>query len=832
MDRVLRVGSRSVTVAGADKVLYPAAKFTKEAVVGYYVAAAPLLMPHLRRRPVSLKRYPEGIHGESFWEKDVPAFAPEWVKTVAVPRRDASAPPIRYIVIDDRATLAWVASIASLEIHPFLHRADALDVPTSVVFDLDPGEGSDILTCIDVALLLKDVLDRLALTAFAKVSGSKGLQIHVPLNGKATYRIVQPFAKAVAELLAKEHPKLVVADMAKALRKGKVFIDWSQNADHKTTVAVYSLRAKRHRPYVSMPVTWEELQAARQRNDGQSLYFTAPDAIVRMRERGDLFAPVLTLTQALPAAFVSALHVTPSRPRSLAAYEEKRHFASTPEPAPQPVAMPQRSRQGGRRRFVIQKHAASHLHYDLRLESSQGALHSWSVPKGMPYADGERRLAVNTEDHPIEYLTFEGVIPQGQYGGGTVMVWDIGTCEIIDGNYWKGRVHFHLSGRKLKGEWVLERDKARGDNAWSLVKVAGAHKPPTAKREDMSALSGRTMSDIARARDAIWQSNRSNAPRATLRFVEPMHCKLAATLPEGREWTYEIKYDGYRALGARTADGVRLWSRRGNDLRDRFPAVADALAQLPMDTMIDGEIVAIGSDGRPSFKMLHRVATPAERIHYYAFDVLAHQGIDVTGLTLLERRQLLDDALRHAHPPLHRSTSIDAAAQDLMAAAREQRLEGIVAKRRDTKYEAGERSGSWVKTRVSPGQELVVGGYIPSGDTFDALLVGYYAGARLVFIAKIRNGFVPATRREVMAKMRPLVTARCPFANLPEPANARRGVAITADVMKRCRWVKPRLVVQVAFTEWTDKDHLRHARYLGMRDDKPARQVTREAADS
>ena len=269
MDRVLRFGKRSVVVAAADEVLYPAAKFTREAVVGYYVAAAPFLLPHLRRRPVSIKRYPEGIHGESFWEKDVPAFAPAWVKAVAVPRRDTAAPPIRYVVIDDRATLAWVAASRGLEIHPFLHPMGKLQTPTSVVFDLDPGEGSDILTCIDVARLLKDVLDRLALASFPKVSGSKGLQIHVPLNGNAPYRIVQPFAKAVAELLAADHPKLVVADMAKALRKGRVFIDWSQNADHKTTVAVYSLRAKRHRPYVSMPVTWDELEAARNRKDGE-----------------------------------------------------------------------------------------------------------------------------------------------------------------------------------------------------------------------------------------------------------------------------------------------------------------------------------------------------------------------------------------------------------------------------------------------------------------------------------------------------------------------------------------------------------------------------------
>jgi bifunctional non-homologous end joining protein LigD len=247
--------------------------------------------------------------------------------------------------------------------------------------------------------------------------------------------------------------------------------------------------------------------------------------------------------------------------------------------------------------------------------------------------------------------------------------------------------------------------------------------------------------------------------------------------------------------------------------------------------MLDGEVVALDADGRPSFTLLHRGRTSADRIFYYAFDVLAYAGQNVRERALAERRRLLETAVPETTGTLRRSLTLDALPDQLVKAARDFGFEGIVAKRRDSVYEAGQRTGAWVKCRVSPGQELVIGGYLPDGaSSFDALLVGYYEGKRLLFIAKIRNGFVPATRRELLERLRKLATDRCPFSNLPEPKNARRGIALTADVMKRCQWVKPTLVAQVEFTEWTQRDHLRHARFLGLRIDKDALEVTKEEA--
>lgn len=507
----LSVGGRTIPVSNLEKILYPGEKFTKAKVIDYYHRISKYLLPHLKNRPVTLKRFPDGVFGQAFYEKDAPAFTPRWVKTVSVPRRETPGPDIRYILVNDRATLIWLANLACLEIHPFLHVASRLNRPTSIVFDCDPGEGANILDCARVALMLRDTLHELGLDSLVKVSGSKGLQVYVPLNSSVTYDETQPFAKALAEVLSQREPKLIVSEMPKRLRTKKVFIDWSQNADYKTTVGVYSLRAKTHRPYVSVPVGWDELEAALASRDVDALFFTPRKAIERVEEFGDLFKPVLKTVQRLPTElrryFERQQHAQRSRSEeALKPYAAKRDFKKTAEPNPN---VAQRSRQGSRRRFVIQKHAASHLHYDFRLEM-HNVLKSWSVPKGPPFKVDERRLAMATEDHPIEYLEFEGIIPKGQYGGGTVMVWDIGTYELIEGNYYRGFLRFYLKGAKLKGEWTMKRiiDGKDERDKWQLIKSDQNTRAVSKKRDDESALTKRTMTQIASAADAVWQSNR------------------------------------------------------------------------------------------------------------------------------------------------------------------------------------------------------------------------------------------------------------------------------------------------------------------------------------
>ena len=499
----LTIDGRIVPVTNLDKILFPGGRITKAQVIDYYLRISEYLLPHLKNRPVTLKRYPNGATGEFFYEKDAPGFTPEWVETFPVPRRESEG-TIRYVLVNDRATLGWLANLANLEIHPFLHRVPNIEKPTTIVFDLDPGPGTDVLTCARVAFLLRDMLKDFGLQSFVKVSGSKGSADLCAFEYRTDLRTDSAVRQGCADLLSEQHPKLVIAEMAKALRKGKVFIDWSQNSDFKTTVGVYSLRAKTARPFVSLPITWDELETAVDKDDAESLYFGIDAALARVKKVGDLFKPVLSLKQQLPEAVrkhlaskhhVRLLRMPPNETSPRRGNPHRRRV--------------RRSKQGSRRRFVIQKHAASHLHYDFRLEMDD-VLRSWAVPKGPPYEKGERRLAMPTEDHPLDYIDFEGVIPKGQYGGGTVMVWDIGTYEVLNGNYYKGYVHLHLNGRKLKGEWSLVRGSNKdGRQQWYLMKVRTSMRAMSDKRDDTSALSKRSMHQIAKDGDSTWQSNRS-----------------------------------------------------------------------------------------------------------------------------------------------------------------------------------------------------------------------------------------------------------------------------------------------------------------------------------
>ena len=396
-----------------EKQMFPG-NFTKADVLDYYLRIAPLLLPHFKNRPVALKRFPDGVRGRSYWDKDVPSFAPSWVKTAPVWRVSGES-QIHYVVVADVKTLAWLANIAALELHPFLHRAADVERPTSIVFDLDPGPPADILSCAEVALLLREPLDALGLQSFLKVSGSKGLQLYVPLNSPITYAQTQPFARAMAESLAESHPALVVAEMARDLRQGKVFIDWSQNATHKTTVGVYSLRAKHDRPYVSLPITWAELERALKTRDAPSLFWDAKEALARVEKVGDLFAPVLAVKQKLPwqnvrlkpdATNVGVTNVASAFRRTLTTRQWKR------------------SRQGSRRRFVLTENR-------LWLEGDAGS------------AELER-----ARTHAV----------------------DFGTYEVAEGSIASGTLDLGFRGNVLSGPWRLSRHHGK----WQLAPLSAA----------------------------------------------------------------------------------------------------------------------------------------------------------------------------------------------------------------------------------------------------------------------------------------------------------------------------------------------------------------------
>jgi bifunctional non-homologous end joining protein LigD len=316
--------------------------------------------------------------------------------------------------------------------------------------------------------------------------------------------------------------------------------------------------------------------------------------------------------------------------------------------------------------------------------------------------------------------------------------------------------------------------------------------------------------------------------KSPLAFVAPMQCKPVGTLPEEEGWAFEIKFDGYRCLAVKRGARVELFSRNRKLLNARFPEVVRALTALAQDFVIDGEIVALDEAGRPAFQVLQNSASQSVPIHYYAFDALNIAGQSLVNLSFEERRDQLEALLADVPEPVRLSPLLTGSTETIARAVRKLGLEGVIGKRLDSAYETGERTGAWIKHRTSNEQEFVIGGYVPGSRGFDSLLVGVYVGERLVYTAKVKNGFVPRTRDQIAVPLKRLVIPNCPFSNLPEKKVSRWGESLTAEKMKECRWVKPLLVCQVGFVEWTNAGHLRHCHFVGMRDDKRPKEVVRE----
>jgi len=528
---------------------------------------------------------------------------------------------------------------------------------------------------------------------------------------------------------------------------------------------------------------------------------------------------------------------------SLKEYARKRDFKKTAEPGAAPV----KKRAKGNR-FVIQKHDASRLHYDFRLELD-GTLKSWAVPKGLPYAKGEKHLAVHVEDHPVAYIDFEGTIPKGQYGGGTVMVWDQGTFEPLSEDPLKelegGKLHFILKGKKLTGEWYLVR--LREGDEWLIIKGGKDMTPLSKKVDDTSVVSGHNMKQLSEG-DRVWQSkataetSRGSKKKRTTEsaplpeFVEPMKAKLAGAPPSHGAWFYEIKFDGWRALALKGGSQTRLVSRNEKDMGGKFPEIMESIGELnARDAIVDGEIVALDEKGRSSFQLLQAYDIGEKRpaIYYYAFDLLQLDGKDLRGLPIEDRKAQLEKLLKKPPGVIRSSTSLGDDVDDLLAQAKKIGLEGLIGKKEGSKYETGRRTGAWIKLKLHQEQEFVIGGYTePTGTRshFGALIVGVYKAKKLTFVGKVGTGFNAKLLTSLHSDFKKIARDDCPFANLPEARSGKWGQGITKSEMKLCHWVEPTMVCQVKFSEWTSDERLRQPVFLGLRKDKAASEVVREKA--
>lgn len=516
-------------------------------------------------------------------------------------------------------------------------------------------------------------------------------------------------------------------------------------------------------------------------------------------------------------------------PRSLQEYQRKRDFAKSPEPRGAP-------RPGEGNRFVVQKHWATRLHYDFRLEI-EGVLVSWAIPKGPTLNPTERRLAAHVEDHPIEYFDFEGLIPKGEYGGGTVMVWDWGTYEMEASSpaeaLRQGEVKFRLNGEKLAGRFALVRTRSEKD--WLLIKKRDEAADPGFDLEQLSysVKTGRTREQIEAGQDAVWSSRRDEAggridlvqaeesPMPTA--LEPMKAQLVDAAFDDDHWLFELKWDGVRVVAFIDNGAVRLQTRSGHSAADRFPELLNLHHAVALkQAVLDGEVVALDPEGRPSFQLLQNRGREPVPVHYMLFDLLYADGRRLFRVPLEDRKRLLQNVLRDSAIVKY-SEHIVKDGIAFYQAARQKRLEGILAKLRDSPYQPGVRSPSWLKIKILQQQEAVIGGFTaPRGGRqyFGALIVGVYDDGKLRYAGHTGGGFDEKTLKKVYDQLRPLVVAASPFAATAPKTN------------ETPTWVTPQLVCTVKFSEWTKDGIMRQPVFLGMRDDIDPTSVLQERPEN
>ena len=747
-----------VTLTNADKVLYPATGTTKSDIFDYYTRVAEVMVPHIAGRPATRKRWPNGVEQPSFFEKQLASSAPDWLPRASVTHRSGTT---TYPIIDSADGLAWIAQQAALEVHVPQWRfvaewtrdkAEELKPgpATRLVFDLDPGEGVTMARLAEVARAVRDLIADIGLTTFPLTSGSKGLHLYTPLDEPVSSKGATVLAKRVAQQLENAMPKLVTSTMTKSVRTGKVFLDWSQNSASKTTIAPYSLRGREH-PTVAAPRTWEEL------DDPGLRHLRYDEVLDRLARDGDLLAP---------------LDPDTAGPDRLTKYRSMRDPSKTPEPVP--AAKPI-SGQGNT--FVIQEHHARRLHYDFRLERD-GVLVSWAVPKNLPETTSVNHLAVHTEDHPLEYGTFEGSIPKGEYGAGKVIIWDSGTYEAE--KFLDDEVIVNLHGSRISGRYALIQ--TNGDQ-WL------AHRMKDQKTFDFGEIS----------------------PMLTT------HGSVAGL--KAGQWAFEGKWDGYRLLVQADHGAVRLRSRSGRDVTKEYPqlqSLADNLADHHV--VLDGEAVVLNKAGVPSFNEMQNRGRGTQ-VEFWAFDLLYLDGRSLLRAKYQDRRKLLETL--GAASDLIVPDLLTGNGDQALEHSREHGWEGVIAKKRDSSYQPGRRSAAWVKDKHWNTQEVVIGGWKAGeggrSSGIGALLMGIPGEGGLRFAGRVGTGFTERELAKLKSTLAPLHTDQSPF-DAKLPAADARGVT----------FVEPVLVGEVRYSEWTPDNRLRQTSWRGLRPDKKPDEVVRE----
>jgi bifunctional non-homologous end joining protein LigD len=762
------VGKRQLEVSNLDKILFPDDGILKAEVIEYYLKIAPTLLTHVKGRALTLIRFPDGIYGESFYQKNKPDWTPDWIEFVTLGKEKKD-----YIVAGEPALLVWLANLASLELHQLHARKPAYDFPDYMVFDLDPPEGYDFKKVVPIALDLKKHIEGYGYTPFVKTTGGKGIHICCPVEPRWDFHTVFEAAEDIAKPFVDQNNSIVTLQIKKDARKGRVLVDIYRIRSGQSIVSPYSIRGRKGAP-VSMPITWEELQILK-----SPLEFNITNAVEKVIRDGDAWegfdayaAPLHT--QKKSEAKPKKLPQSPKHksPEQLEAYAKKRDFQKTPEPSPK---VPEVSGNN----FVVHRHHASRLHYDLRLEKD-GVLKSWAVPKGLPPHPGVKRLAVQTEDHPMEYLTFDGRIPKGQYGAGEMWVYATGKYQTLKEK--KDGFYFRLNSKEITGEYRIHNTK---EKEWLLERV------------DIPQVN--YLQDI----------------------IEPMLSETTDLPPKDPSYIYELKWDGIRALIALEDGKIRIRTRNHNDVTNQFPELLDGeKAFRATNALFDAEIVCLDGDGKPVFKnVINRLMSSGETniqklaksncVHCYIFDCLYLDGRVLLHEPLMKRKEWLADVIRPETPYRLSETIEDGAG--LFEAARTHHLEGIMAKQRESKYFPGKRSDYWLKIKVRQSREVYIIGFTKGkgdrGQTFGALQIAEKDGQDFLYRGKVGSGFDDSTIKEIVKVLKKVTPMK--------RTNAKGKIADE----KITTFLEPKVIAEVSYSRLTPDKIFREPVFIRLRPD-------------
>lgn len=762
-----QVGKRKIELSNLNKVLYPDDHIVKAELIEYYLTIAPTILAHIKGRPLSLVRFPDGIEGEKFFQKNRPEWAPEWLEYITLGEGNEKKD---YIIATEAASLVWLANLACIELHQMHARIPKLDTPDYFVFDFDPPENFRFPQVTELALEFKAHIETYGYHPFVKTTGRKGVHIVVPIEPKWSFQQAFEAAEAVAKPFVAAREKALTLHIKKEYRKGRVFLDIFRNRHHQTIVAPYSLRGLAGAS-VSAPLTWDELSNVKTLQE-----LNIKTVVERVQRNGDPWEAIAAYAEPLHTQKKSLAKksLAPSRrhkePETLEKYKEKRSVGKTPEPM-QSVAL------GEGNAFVVHRHHASRLHYDLRLEHD-GVLKSWAVPKGLPPRPGIIRLAVATEDHPLEYLNFEGKIPKGEYGGGEMWVYARGKYAITKEK--KNGFYFRLHSKEMNAEYRTHKTK---ETEWMLERV--------------------DTPQVDWLRDPL----------------EPMLAGSAAKPPIAGDFLFEVKWDGIRALISLDEGQITIRTRNKLDITNRFPELLIPETFRATSALFDAEIVCLDEAGKPVFKnVIHRMqqtndgAIERVKAKYpavcYVFDCLYLDGRPIVNEPLTRRRAWLADVIKRGTP--YRVSEVMDDGDALFHAAAQAGLEGIMAKEKSSVYQPGKRTNAWLKIKTRQTTDCIIIGYTKGKgnreNEFGALHLAQQDGDTMRYVGKVGTGFDTKLMKEIFAELKSLKQIKRPVKEKPIDDSAST-------------YIEPKLVCEVQYASWTKEKMLREPVFVKMRPD-------------